>query len=216
MRKTASSDGDVEGIFDGASSAEWGLKIASAASKPEPKPFVRVGVGAEKIVAEEVPFDLFSTDSSAYGTAARSLASMAVNRKPEERVRFAGPSPRLVNAAAAVLRKATSKLRGSYTVEDLVLEGVDFAKVAAVDGAVEEGEMRWHMTLADHARNRRGAIDMVVKIVGGAPIDAVSLLANGRSIAFTRSAIDQHLGVRRATTRGAHCHPRAERAFIEE
>lgn len=189
------------------SARDWGEKLASAmqvapvhASEPEP-----VRVGFERTAAEELPFDVFGGEGSAYYTQAeRSIASATVNRLPEQRMRFAPPSGRLIDAAADVLKRTLAALRRSYSLEHYDLQRVVPTKVAHVDGSIVEGRFEWHVILADHLRNRRGELDLVLAVVGGRPEGDAMVYAGGRAIPLTRDAIDRHLNVRRDATRSGH------------
>lgn len=214
--KQASADG-VDGIFDGVSSKAWGEKIASVGAPPAHRHGMqRFAVGAEKIAAEDVPFDLFSGDDGHVPSAVRSIAALTVNRMPERQMRFAPPSPKLVASAEVILKRTLAKFKKSFSVDSMMLEKFEAVKVAAIDGAIVEGTFRWHLVLADHVRNRRGVIDVVVPIVGGLAVDAATIYADGRPIAFTRAALDRHLTVRRDATRAGNRVPSVDRAFVEE
>lgn len=212
-------DDDESNPFAKGSSAAWGRKVA-AAIRPvvERRPDFGEGrrVGVEKVAAEELPFDLFEQGSGAFRSAERSVAALAVNRQPERRGRFTPPSPALCAAASHVLRTALGKLRGSFTIDSWDLEKVVTSKISQTDGSILDGELRWHVLLADHARNRRGAIDLSVAIVSGAPMDRVSISADGREIPLTRRALDEHMNVRRDATRMLHRPSHVDRALLEE
>lgn len=216
-KKQASAGDSVDGIFDGVSSRAWGEKIASVNAPPAHRHGMqRFAVGAEKIAAEDVPFDLFSGDDGHVSSAVRSIAALTVNRMPERQMRFAPSSPKLVASAEVILKRTLAKFKKSFSIDSMVLEKFEAVKVAAIDGAIVEGTFRWHLVLADHVRNRRGAIDVVVPIVGGLAVDAATIYADGRPIAFTRAAIDRHLNVRRDATRAGNRVPSVDRAFVEE
>jgi len=108
------------------------------------------------------------------------------------------------------------QIRAHYSLEHFHLEDVRKDKIAAADGEIIEGAFRWHAILADRRRGRRGSIDLVMPISGGAPVGSVQVLANGQPIPFTVDAIDQHLNIRRNATRSSHRLADADLSFIEE
>ena len=205
-------------LFAARSSQEWGHAVVTAALAPEVTPSLPAveTPGIEKTAAEDLPFDVFERSSDAFRSAERSLAAMAINHRSEQRARFAPPSPSLVAAAQVVLRKAMAGLRAHYTIDMFDLERVVSRKIAAADGTIVDGELVWHLILADHARRRRGAIDLVVPIAGGTPVGDAFVLADGRRLPLTRRALDAHLNIRREDTRWSTSPPAVERAFLEE
>ena len=213
--------GDSDNPFAGKSAAHWSDAIV-AAMHPEPGPTFTgdgMAIGAVKEAANVTDnelFDVFAEGSERFHTAERSLAALAVNRRPEGRGRFVPPSPQLINAAAAIFRKAMAKLRSGYSIDSFDLERVVTHKVAATTGGLIDGEFIWHAVLADHARGRRGTIDLVMQIVGGEPLDGVQVIAGNKRISFTQLALDEHLNIRRDNTRWPQRYTNAERAFIPE
>lgn len=153
---------------------------------------------ADKQEADDLPLDIFGDGAPPETPGENSISSIAVQHLLDNRPRLLADRSPMVTAACKAFKKVMKKLRAKVTVENVSLQRIASKHVSEFDGQMITGMLHWQVILASHAHRRRASVTLLMPVVAGRPVEAVTMkTSTGAEMPFTSAAVDRVMNVRR-------------------